>query len=190
MGIQEKNGQNLYRRYLDEEEDDEPLPRKTIFINEKWVGRMNNGKETNLDETFVRKIFGDAFAHELKSTVRGFVDVPIGDFKPSHLHQHSHLKVPGAPPVRYTQKDGKDLCVSKSLASALFALGFEKEAEEIDLLDEETLKGAVVDVLDRVMQYAKTILPKWVVIERIPKCFNWQKDLLDNRHLLVGVMFE
>ncbi len=78
--------------------------------------------------------------------------------------------------------------MSKSLASALFPLGFEKEAEEIDLIGEETLKGAVVDVLDRVMQYARTILPKWVVIEKIPKCFNGQKDLLDN-HLLVGVMF-
>ena len=177
------------RDILDKEEDDEFLPRKTIIINKKWVGRMNNGKGTNLDETFVRKNFGDAFAHELKSSVRGFVDVPVGDFKPSHLHQHSHLKVPGAPPVRYTQKDGKDLCVSKSLASALFPLGFEKEAEEIDLFLEETLKGAVVDVLDCVMQYAKTILPKWVVIERIPKCFNWQKDLLDKSHLLVGVMF-
>ncbi len=150
---------------------------------------MNNGKETNLDKTFVRKNVGDAFAHELKSPVRAFVDVPVGDFKPSHLHQHSHLKVPGAPPVRYTQKDGKDLCVSISLASALFPLGFEKEAEEIDLFLEETLKGAVVDVLDCVMQYAKTILPKWVVIERIPKCFNWLKDLLDKRHLLVGFMF-
>ena len=91
--------------------------------------------------------------------MRGFVDVPVGDFKPSHLHQHSHLKVPGAPPVQYTQKDGKDLCVSISLASALFPLGFEKEAEEIDLFLEETLKGAVVDVLDCVMQHARTILP-------------------------------
>ncbi len=72
--------------------------------------------------------------------------------------------------------------MSKSLASALYQLGFEKEAEEIDLFGEETLNGAVVDVIDRVMQYAKTILPNWVVIERIPKCFNWQKDLLDKRH--------
>ncbi len=115
----------------------------------------------------MRKNFGDAFAHELKSTVRGFVDVPVGDFKPSHLHQHSHLKVPGAPPVRCTQKDGKDLCVSKSLASALFPLGFEKEAEEIVLFGEETLKGAVVYVLDCVMQYARTILPKWVIFCQI-----------------------
>jgi hypothetical protein len=76
------------RDILDKEEDDEFLPRKTIIINKKWVGRMNNGKGTNLDETFVRKNFGDAFAHELKSSVRGFVDVPVGDFKPPHLHLH------------------------------------------------------------------------------------------------------
>ena len=65
---------------------------------------MNNGKETNLDETFVRKIFGDAFAHELKSSALGFVDVPVGDFKPSHLHLHPHLEVPGAPPAIYSEK--------------------------------------------------------------------------------------
>ncbi len=159
MGIQEKKGETFTGDILDEEEDNEPLPRKTIIINEKWVGQVNNGKETNLDKTFVRQIFGDAFAHELKSSVRGFVDVPVGDFKPSHLHLHPHLEVPGAPPVQYTQKDGKDLCVSRSLASALYPLGFKKEAEEIDLFGEEILKGAVVDVLDCVMQHARTILP-------------------------------
>jgi hypothetical protein len=58
--------------------------------------------------------------------------------------------------------------VSKSLASAPYALGFEKEAEEIDLFGEEASKGAVVDVLGCVMQHARTILPTWVVIERIP----------------------
>jgi hypothetical protein len=55
VGIQEKTGKTFTGDILDEEEDDEPLPRKTIIINEKWVGPMNNGKETNLDETFVRK---------------------------------------------------------------------------------------------------------------------------------------
>ncbi len=60
------------------------------------------------------------------------MDVPVGDFKHSHLHLHlhlhPHLEVPGAPTSCFTQKDGKDLCVSKSLASALHSLGFEKEA--------------------------------------------------------------
>ena len=77
--------------------------------------------------------------------------------------------------------------MSKSLASALYPLGFEKEAEEIDFYGEEVLKGAVVDALDRVMQHARKILPNWVVIERIPTCLDWQKGLLDERHLLVGV---
>ena len=74
--------------------------------------------------------------------------------------------------------------MSKSLASALNPLGFEKEAKEVDCYGEEILKGAVVDALDCVMQQTQKILPRWVVIERIPKCFNWQKDLLDERHLL------
>jgi hypothetical protein len=189
LAFKKKTGKTFKGTILDEEEDDEPEPCKTINIKEKWVGRMNNGKETDLDETFVRKNFGDAFANELKSSKRGFVDVPVGDFKHSHLHLHPHLEVPGAPTVRFTQKDGKDLCVSKSLASALHSLGFEKEAAEIDFYGEEILKGAVVDALDCVMLRARKILPKWIVIERIPKSFDWQKDLLDERHILVGVLY-
>ena len=50
------------------------------------------------------------------------------------------------------------------------------------------MKGAVVDALDCVMLRARNILPKWIVIERIPKCFDWQKHLLDERHILVGVL--
>jgi hypothetical protein len=188
LAYKKKTGKTFKGTILDKEEDDEPLPRKTININEKWVGRMNNGKETVLDENFVRKNFGDAFANELKRSKRGFVDVPVGDFKHSHLHLHPHLEVPGAPTLCFTQKDGKDLCVSKSLASALHSLGFEKEAAEIDFFGEEILKGAVVDALDCVMLRARNILPKWIVIERIPKCFDWQKHLLDERHILVGVL--
>ena len=169
------------------EEDDEPPPRKIIFLSEKWVGRMNNGKETSLDESFVRKNFGNAFTDELKISRRGFVDVPVGDNKPSHLHLHPHLEFPGAPPVRYTQSNGKDLCVSKSLASALFPLGFTKEAEQIDCFGETILKGAVVEALDRVMKHARMILPRWIVIEKVPRCFDWEK-CLDERQILVGVM--
>jgi hypothetical protein len=179
LAYKKKTGKIFKGTILDKEEDDEPLPRKTININEKWVGRMNNGKETVLDENFVRKIFGDAFANELKRSKRGFVDVPVRDFKHSHLHLHPHLEVPGAPTLCFTQKDGKDLCVSKTLASALHSIGFEKEAAEIDFFGEEILKGAVVDALDCVMLRARNILPKWIVIERIPKCFDWQKYLLD-----------
>ena len=50
------------------------------------------------------------------------------------------------------------------------------------------MKGAVVDAIDHVMQHARNILPNWVDIERIPTCFDWQKDLLDEHHLLVRVL--
>jgi hypothetical protein len=46
--------------------------RKSVTINEKWKGRMENGQETTLEEEFVRMSFGEAFVNELKmSDVRG-----------------------------------------------------------------------------------------------------------------------
>ena len=47
----------------------------------KWVGCMENGQQTTLDERFVRNTFGNAFADELMRSKRGFVDVPVGDNK-------------------------------------------------------------------------------------------------------------
>jgi hypothetical protein len=43
-----KTGKTFSGDTLDKQENDEPLSRKTIIIYEKWVGRMNNGKETTL----------------------------------------------------------------------------------------------------------------------------------------------
>ncbi|KAI2490874.1 hypothetical protein MHU86_23697 [Fragilaria crotonensis] len=55
LAYKKKTGKTFKGTILDEEEDDEEVPRRTINIKEKWVGRMNNGKETDLDETFVKK---------------------------------------------------------------------------------------------------------------------------------------
>jgi hypothetical protein len=83
--------------------------------------------------------------------LRGFVDVPVGDYKPSHLHNHPNLQCVGVPKVHFIQTDGKDLCVSKSLASASFAIGFHKEASIIDNFGEEILRGAVVEALENIV---------------------------------------
>jgi hypothetical protein len=89
VGIKEKTGKIFTGDILDEEEEDEPLSCKTIIINEKWVGQTTEKKQTST--RLCEQKFGDALAHKLKSSVRGFVDVPGGDFKPcSHLHLHSH----------------------------------------------------------------------------------------------------
>ena len=64
--------------------------RKPVTLNEKWKGRMDNKQETTLEEDFVTMAFGEAFVNELKMAKdhRGYVDVPVGDYKPSHLHEH------------------------------------------------------------------------------------------------------
>jgi hypothetical protein len=55
--------------------------------------------------------------------------------------------VPEAPPVRFVQSEGEDLCVSKSLAGALFAIGFEGAAEAINHYGERQLRGGTVDAI-------------------------------------------
>ena len=123
----------------------------------------------------------------MKQLKRAFVDIPVGNFKPSRLHEHVYLKMNCAPQVHYVQSEGKDLCVSKSLASAFHALGWNEEASQIDAYGENVLKGAVVDALQRVVKYARTLLPNWIVMKRLPIQFDWQKDLKDNE-ILVDVM--
>lgn len=163
--------------------------RKPVTLNEKWKGRMDNKQETTLEEDFVTMAFGEAFVNELKMAKdhRGYVDVPVGDYKPSHLHEHPDLQCLSAPKVHFNQTDGKDLCVSKSLSSALYAIGFHEEASKIDRFGEEILKGAVVDALENVVKHAQKVLPSWIVIRRLPQRYDWKQGL-DARHLLLGVL--
>ena len=88
------------------------IKRKGVPTAAKWCGKFSNGKDTTLDEEFVTMAFGEAFANELKKNEHGRVDVPVGDYKPSHLYQHPNLKVIGAPRVHFYQSDdGKEsLC--------------------------------------------------------------------------------
>jgi hypothetical protein len=54
--------------------------------------------------------FGEAFVKELKRSgdLCGCLDVPVGDYKPSHLSKHPDLKRVGAPMVHFNQTDGED----------------------------------------------------------------------------------
>ncbi|KAI2493666.1 hypothetical protein MHU86_20881 [Fragilaria crotonensis] len=114
---------------------------KACYFKEKWLGRMENNKETTLEEEFVSMAFGEPFVKELKmGDLRGFVDVPVGDYKPSHLHHHPNLQCYGAPAVHFNQADGKDLCVEGPCFSFVFAR-FCDEASTIDNFGEEILKG-------------------------------------------------
>ena len=106
-----------------------------------------------------------AQGEELKMSgdVRGYVHVPVGDYKPSHLHCQPNLQSFGAPEVHFNQSNGKDLCVSKALASALYTIGFQEEATAIDSFGEEIMKRAVVDAFEMVKEQACSVLPPWIV---------------------------
>jgi hypothetical protein len=47
LAYKKKTGKAFKGTILDKEEDDEPLPRKTINVDKKWVGRMNKQWERN-----------------------------------------------------------------------------------------------------------------------------------------------
>ena len=124
--------------------------------------------------------FKERFLDEVKRMRSGgFVDIPVGDFKTSHLDEHPNLLVPGAPRVHFVQNDGEDLCVSKSFSSALYAIGFVDEAVGINNYGETQLRGGTVDAIGKVGEFAKTLLPSWVTrqVLRRPHRFDWQQLL-------------
>ena len=167
---------------------EEDKPRRDIIVEARWTGKTADGGTTTLDEAFVRDAFGDDFTDELKRLNRAWVDIPVGDNKPSRLLKFPHLKVVGAPFIRYGQSDGKDLCVSKSLASVFAALGWESESEQINSYGEKVLRGSGVDTMKVVKDYAKSILPSWLLIQRLPCEWNWKTDMTDEE-IVLGVLF-
>ncbi len=80
------------------------------------------------------------------------MDKPVSDFKELHLHNYPNLIVPEARPVYFVQLDGEDLCVSTSLASVLYAIGFEGAAEAINHYGESQMREGTVDVIQKVGQ--------------------------------------
>jgi hypothetical protein len=104
--------------------------------------------------------FKKGFLDDVKHLRSGFVDISVDDFKESHLHNYPNLMVPEAPLVRFVQSEGEDLCVSKSLASALYAIAFEGAAEAINHYGESQLRGGTVDAIQKVGQYTETQLPQ------------------------------
>jgi hypothetical protein len=65
----------------------------------------------------------------------------------------------GALSVCFSQTDGQDLFVSKSLASALYSLGFQEEASQIEAYGITDLQGGTVDAFSKFVCLAKIVLP-------------------------------
>ena len=170
-------------------DDDLDLPKKEVITQPRWVVKFHDNTTMVVGEELVREHFGDAFTTELLSLRRGFVDVPVGDNKPSRLHLHPGLFCPDAPPLIYTQGTGRDLCVPKALASVLYQLGFETEARRIDLYGEQHLDGGTVDALQKVFVFATKILPSFVQGKHLPRDYDWKTLVEDDRtSIVLGVI--
>ena len=165
---------------------DDP-PKREISIPAKWTGKTKSGDIVLLDVAFVRASFGDAFTNEMMKMNRGFVDIPVGDFKVSRLHDHPTLQPNIRLPIHYRQSEGKDLCVSKSLASAFHALGWYEQSARIEEFGEEILHGLVMYALEKVVMFSMTLFPKWIVVSRMKRKFDWRTDLLPT-DVFIGVL--
>ncbi len=90
------------------------MPIKGVISGGYWQAIFqDDSRPMQTDETFVKANFSDAYISKLMQMKKGFVDIPVGDFKVAHLSEHPSLHVHGAPRVRFPQTDGQDLLVSK-----------------------------------------------------------------------------
>jgi hypothetical protein len=85
----------------------EDPPRKKTKIQASWLGKTVKDETVPLDEEFVRSAFGDMFINEVMSLKRGFVDIPVGDYKPSRLADYPNLFMSEAYPMKFMQQEGK-----------------------------------------------------------------------------------
>ena len=172
----------------DEESEDEPIPMRTIEVEEGWKAKLANNKQVYVEEENLRSSFGDEFVDMVKSMRQGFVDIPVGDYKKSTLHLYPNLCLRFAPRVQYKQTEGMDLCVPKSLASVLHSIGLKQEAKQINDLAERNQKLGVVDTFKTYHQRAVKIIPNWLQPSKMrEKNFDWKNEV-DQRVIFVGVL--
>jgi hypothetical protein len=165
------------------------VKKKRITVDEHWIVRFWDGRSLNvsIDDPYVTENFSVKFLEELKRTRKGFVDIPVGDSKPSFLHQCPNLNVAGAPTIKYVQGSNEDLCISNSLASAFHNLGFVEEARQIAEFGRDNCLGGTVDALEKVTTFANKVLPNWIEMHRKKLDFDY-KTQLTKKDVFVGVL--
>jgi hypothetical protein len=109
------------------------LPRKVIKVAAFFRVIYANGERQSMTEEILKEHFSAKFLDELKKMKcpkSRFTTIPVGDYKISHLHHYPELRISGAPKLRFSQDSNQDLCVSNSLASVFFNLGFHEQAKQ------------------------------------------------------------
>ena len=145
------------------------IPKTEYTVAAQWRAMTSDGQIFPVCEDWVREQFSDQFVKELKKNYKGFWDVPVGDYKESHLWRYPHLIVHGAPKIKYQQKDEMNLCVPNALASVLHELGFTEEAITIHEYGlKQLLYSPAMDAINMIFEKAKEVLPKWLRLSKFP----------------------
>ena len=130
---------------IDSKNGKRKIAMKRIPISGYWEVMFHGEKKPMRADKDILNNFKPNFLEEVKRMRRRFVDIPVGDFKVSHLQDQPNLHVHGSLTVHFVQSDGEDLCVLKSLASVLYVLGFTEEAIMLDNHGKSELVGGTVN---------------------------------------------
>jgi len=148
---------------------------------------LSNNKTVKLTTDWIENHFGKRFIEACHRNKGGYVEVPVGDNKPSHLHLFPHLRRENAPKLKYTQDDTTDQCLSKSFASVLHNIGFTRSAKEINNYGLEDLHLDPVLIIERLVQKARQVLTRRIQCRKINPKFCCLTQLQQGE-ILVGVI--
>jgi len=174
---------------LKQKRDFEVVPKMIVENPEQWLAQIEGGATIMVQLDWVIAQFGNTYAEDVRASRRAFIDVPVGDNKPSHLNEWPTLIVDGLPENKFRQPEGMNLCLPNALASVLHVLGFDKSAEEINKYGEEHLGMGATDTFTLVYNKARSCLPSWVQMENVknPEGFGWETNLKD-RTIMLAVL--
>ena len=160
-----------------------------VDVPERWIAKMANRHESEVQEEFVINEYGEAFAAEMKLMKKGFVDIPVGNYKASHLTDLVDLHIHDAPTVKYRQSEGMTACVSFSLASAMFSAGYYQEAESIYKYACEDFAAGGTENFKKVYVHAvEEIRKKGLQMRKVDgRHFKWENDL-KHEDIFLGVL--
>ena len=166
--------------------DDHGNDRKTkeLHAHAIWKGKLDDGKVVPINEELVSTQFGSRFVEECKRLgQKKFVDIPVGSCKTSLMAVFPQLRCEKAPPVKFMQGEINS-CVFSSLASAFHNSNVPDLVRVATILQDKSKKFAGrTQCLDN----AKTIVTdyvKWLQPQRLPKTFEWEKDMNDYMFVL------
>jgi len=148
---------------------------------------LSNNKTVRLDTAWIEERYGKRFVEACHRNQGGYVEVPVGDNKPSYLYLFPHLQKENAPTLKYTQDDDTDQCLSKSFASVLYNIGFTRSAEEINNYGMEDLHLDPVFIIERLIKKARQVITRRIQCRKINSKFCCLTQLKPGE-ILVGII--